>query len=198
MSFNLHQAGGRRLSERGFGKNTKGKATVIALYDGSPATMQPTILFNKAFGGTTLIIPEANIHPSVRGKSYLYTGTTVHELYVDRGANDVGTVSVTSHKVGKETIEQETCSCGFFLQEGRVSFVSCCDMEETSDRAKHLIDKFLFNAFAAAIKRSFDPSPRRLYYGNLANDASLYIQQPREFVKNEEMTAATETVATAE
>lgn len=186
MIFDLHKAGGKKLSERGFGSENCGIATVLTLSDGSPVTMQPLVLLNKQFGGQLILVPKNNnVNP--KKKSYAYTSGTIYELYVNRYGKDHGAVKITEYLINESEIVVKDYNCGFLLQGEEVSFITACELEINGEEARRLLHNILFDAFAAAVQRSRDLSPQKMYYGRIAMDASLYVQKPR--VKREEAIA---------
>jgi hypothetical protein len=157
-----------KLSEKGFGEPGKGCATILADANGQPLTMKLVALPNGMTGGQVLLIPLKSI-VSRYMRTFVNTSEEVFEIKVEHKQN-VGTVTVRHFEC--EELNFDTYQAGIVVESARVRILSSHGMPN-SDKAKEILNGFLFKAFEAAIDRAFTPNPDRMFYGKLAMDGGF-------------------------
>lgn len=153
------------LTEKGFGNPLKGAASIVCGDNGEPLTLRLLVLPDGAIGGVVTLLPneqwEAEKVKSFMPKSAFY-------LALKRNGT-LGTVNV-KHYNGIE-IDTEV-EVAFIYDQEQIKFV-CSDGMKGSEEAKELLNERLWNPLIKALQRSYDLKSDKLYYGNIASDASV-------------------------
>ena len=68
------------LSEKGFGSNKKGAATILADTNGQPLTLRYVTLPNGHIGGQSILFPLSQVRE--KKKSFINTSQEVFEIWI--------------------------------------------------------------------------------------------------------------------
>jgi hypothetical protein len=167
------------LTERGYGSQRSGNATVICGSEGQMLNLRLLTLPNKSIGGELVIVPLSERKDG--SKSYINSQELVYEISLNRKGSG-GTFRI--REIDANSMSVKIMESGFIIQnsDGNVRFVDSDGMP-SSETANELIQGKLWNAFSAAFKRSTLEKPNGLSYGKIAPDGE---HQERSWFKKEQ------------
>lgn len=173
------------LSEKGFGRGSRGgKAVVLADKEGKPLKLQLGELQTGAIGGRALIIHSEPINQKWY-RSHMVIDGPVYELTVERCGDKGGNILIKQFNIdvnNNRNLTIHEMSVGYFVNKDKtIRYVGTVD-SDCSEEAQKLINGKLSDAFIAAINRSYDPKPARIYFGSIATDAPAF---KKEWTKRE-------------
>lgn len=182
--MNLEKSNILRLKEKGFGSTVKkgihyGEATILCDGEGEPLFLRSVIFENGMIGGQLSIVKLSERLKSA--KTDFNLKETVFEIKLTRNSGAMTGGGICVKQIDAINMNVNIFEIGYMYEnEKPVSFVSGQNMQY-SDTAKELLEGVLNKAFMAAINRSLDCNPKKLYYGKLATDVPPLKQ--REWVK---------------
>ena len=151
------------LTEKGFGSEGKGAASIVASENGTSLSLRLAILPDKGIGGVCTLIPVGSWDKR-QVKSFM--PETAWSVSLKRNKN-LGNI-ILKHYTGTELDRQYETA---FVYNDEFKFVSSEGMSG-SEEAKSLLNGILWEAAKAALLRSYDPKPDRIYFGSVALDAT--------------------------
>lgn len=154
------------LTERGYGSQRSGNATIICGSEGQMLNLRLLTLPNKSIGGELIIVPLSERKDG--SKSYINSQELVYEISLNRKGSG-GTFRI--REIDAYTMSVKIMESGFIIQnsDGNVRFVDSDGMP-SSETANQLVQGKLWDAFSAAFKRSTTEKPNGLFYGKIAAD----------------------------
>lgn len=156
-----------KLQEKGFGGPKFGTACIVCGMEGEVLSMRLNTLPNGAIGGDILLIQDSHLQGS--RKSYMHK--SARHIFVNRYNKDLATVKILTYEDDGMMHQME---CGASIGAEIVSFFSSDGMEN-SEEAKELLKSVLFIPFIAALNRSNNAAPDKMYHGKLAEDGKHQI-----------------------
>lgn len=158
------------LTERGFGKANHGEAVIVCGAQGQPLNLRLVITPNGSVGGQLTIVP-LDVRDEKRSTSDINKEETVYELKVVRNSTTFsgGTIRIKEIDCRQMTVKMMETGFTENLKSGAVNFMESFGMEN-SEVAKELLYDKLQDAFLAALNRTKDNRPAKIYFGRQATD----------------------------
>lgn len=153
------------LNEKGFGNQLKGAASIVCGDNGEPLTLRLLVLPDGAIGGVATLLPNDQWEA---GKVKSFMPKSAYYLALKRNGT-LGTVNVKHYDGIIMDMEAEVA---FIYDNEQIKFVSSDGMKG-SDEAKELLNEKLWNPMIKALQRSYDLKSDKLYYGGIAQDATV-------------------------
>lgn len=157
----------KRLTEKGFGSETFGVATVVADINGKPVNARPVKMPDGSIGGEIFLLNKKYQRENTR--PYIY-GEDVYQLIVNR-RNLAGEVKVIAWDISSDFPQPTEFSTLFDIVDNSPRVLS--DNSLGSIECKELVTTILWDAFFAAINRSMTAKPDSAFYAIFAKNAKM-------------------------
>ena len=154
------------LTEKGFGNEGRGAASIVASELGTSLPLRLVILPDKGIGGVCTLIPKGSWDKQ-RVKSFM--PESAWSITLKRNKN-LGNI-ILKHYTGVE-LDKSFETAFVHDNDNEFRFISSEGMVG-SEEAKILLSGILWEAVRAALLRSYDSRPDRIYFGSVALDGTL-------------------------
>lgn len=157
----------KRITEKGFGSESFGVATVIADVYGNPITARPVKMPDGSIGAEVFMINSK--YRRDNAPDYIISNDVYQVIVNRRGL--VGEVKILMWNLDNEFPQATELMVRFDIHENAPRIL--CDNSLGSAEAKDLLTSTLQNAFIAAINRSMTAKPDSAFYAVFAKNAKM-------------------------